>query len=230
MRKQRPRGTITREAVIDAALTIADHTGVNGVKIRAVAELVGAPPMSLYTHFANKSELLDLMYTEVARRMYVDSGHDTWQAELFALCLNVGRVLTQHPRWAELLARPAPAFAVPVRERVLKMMLADGLPAEDAARGLSGSMLTAIGLVLARLTMAGTPEKSAAERRTDDLRTLFDATPDEEASMSRRPEGPSTSHPPPARSGRFDYEDTSSFTLRALIAGLDARRAATAIR
>jgi AcrR family transcriptional regulator len=69
MRRQRPRGTITQDAVIDAALTIVDRAKVDGLTIRAVARQVGAPPMSLYSHFANKEQLLDLMYGELVRRM-----------------------------------------------------------------------------------------------------------------------------------------------------------------
>jgi DNA-binding transcriptional regulator YbjK len=47
MRKQRPRGTITRDAVVSAGLVVADRDGVEQLTIRAVADQVGAPAMSL---------------------------------------------------------------------------------------------------------------------------------------------------------------------------------------
>ena len=68
MRRQRPRGTTRPEAVVDAALKVVDEVGVDGLTIRAVAGLVGAPPMSLYTHFDNKEGLLDFMNAEISRR------------------------------------------------------------------------------------------------------------------------------------------------------------------
>src|ERR1700753_1666688 len=97
MRRQRPRGTITQDAVTDAALVILDRSGVDGLTIRAVARQVGAPPMSLYSHFENKEQLLDLMYAEIVRRMYPDQGHGTWQSELFALCQHIRALLLEHP-------------------------------------------------------------------------------------------------------------------------------------
>ena len=63
--------------------------------------------MTLYTHFDNKGELLDLMYAEVARQLYEDKGNPTWQAELLAVCRHYRAKLVEHPKWAPLLARPA---------------------------------------------------------------------------------------------------------------------------
>src|SRR6187455_63643 len=137
MRKQRPRGTTTREAVVNAALKVADRLGLEALTIRGVAEEVSAPPMSLYVHFANKNQLLDLMYAEVSRRMYEDDHLPTWQGELFRLCQRVRGVLIEHPNWASLLSRPTPPLAVPMRERVLALMVADGMSEAQAFKVLS---------------------------------------------------------------------------------------------
>jgi len=214
MRKQRPRGTTTLEAVVNAALVIADGTGVSGVKIRAVAELVSAPPMSLYTHFANKSELLDLMYIEVSRRMYVDSNRDTWQAELSALCHNIGRVLSEHPRWAELIGRPIPRLVVPVRERVLAMMVADGFAPEVAFAALASAVLTAIGLILAQIATRDAGA-SSLETRFQNLKRLVASTPGGEH--------PVTSSAV-AKIGHFDFDHTFNFAIDAMILGLQQLR------
>src|SRR5689334_14159989 len=149
MRNQRPRGTTTSEAVLSAALAIVDRAGIEGLTIRAVARQVGAPPMSLYSHFSNKEELLDLMYGEIVRRMYIDQGFPSWQEELFVLCKNVRSVLLEHPRWTQLLARPISPVAVPVRERLLSLMTRDGLTPEGAFTALSGALLSTTGFVLA---------------------------------------------------------------------------------
>jgi len=79
-RRQRPRGSITREAVVFAALAVVDRQGPQALTIRSVARQVGAPPMSLYTHFANKDELMDLMVSEIVRHLYRDNGNATWQS------------------------------------------------------------------------------------------------------------------------------------------------------
>src|SRR5688572_15040479 len=99
-------GKPTLQVIVDAAMTIADENGLDAVTIRAVAKLVGMPPMSLYTHFSTKDELLNLMYRELTRRFFDGERRPTWQAELLALAERSRRVLLRHPHWMALLGRP----------------------------------------------------------------------------------------------------------------------------
>ncbi len=215
MRQQRPRGTIKREGIVNAALAIADAVGVHRLTIRAVAQLVGAPPMSLYTHFKNKDELLDLMYAEVARRMYAYQGQATWQAELLALAHRIHSLLTEHPRWAPLLARPVAPLDVSLREEVLKLMVNDGMTAAGALLGLSAVALTAIGLVLVSQTLNGQDGGSSVEQRFERLRDWV-----------KTPAGQSNVQTSAAvqKLGRFELDRLFHFHIHALIAGLEAKR------
>lgn len=213
MRKQRPRGSTTREAVVNAALNVADRSGLDALTIRGVAEEVAAPPMSLYVHFANKNQLLDLMFAEVSRRMYADEGLPTWQSELFRLCHRVRDILTEHPNWAALLSRPTPAMSAPMRERVLAMMVADGMTDSQAFKALYGILLAAIGMVLAELTMRSPDGKSTFESRIETMKQMLEELPDDES--------------PRARSALqnlepFSLGDTFSFTVGALISGVSS--------
>ncbi len=209
MRKQRPRGTTTRDAVLNAALAIVDRSGVDGLTIRSVARQVGAPPMSLYSHFANKEELLDLMYGEVVRRLYPDQGQATWQDELLALCRHMRGVLLEHPNWTPLLARPVVPTNVPVRERILSLMTADGMAPDVAFAAMSGAALSTTGLVLTELALRNPERTSDIEKRYERIREW--ASTAEEAPATRagmvRP--------------KFDLERVFLFTLRALIRGLE---------
>jgi TetR/AcrR family tetracycline transcriptional repressor len=170
MRRQRPRGATRREAVIDAALRLVDQVGVEGLTIRAVAGLVGAPPMSLYTHFTNKEGLLDLMYQEIARRLYRDSGQPTWQQELSALTSHVRSTILAHPRWRPLLTRPAAPPSAPVRERMLELMVAGGMNTEYALDCLSSAILTTFGLTFVELAVRD-PDDSSLLRRLQSVKT-----------------------------------------------------------
>jgi AcrR family transcriptional regulator len=58
-------GGLSRHAVVQAAVAIADAEGIAAVSIRRVAARLGARPMSLYTYIASKDDLLDLMIDEV---------------------------------------------------------------------------------------------------------------------------------------------------------------------
>ncbi len=52
---------LSREAVIDRALEVADHEGLAAVSIRRIAQDFGVTPMALYWHVKNKDELLAAM-------------------------------------------------------------------------------------------------------------------------------------------------------------------------
>jgi AcrR family transcriptional regulator len=200
---------------VSAALAIVDQVGIDALTVRAVAKQVGAPVMTLYTHFDNKGELLDLMHAEVARQLYEDKGNPTWQAELLAVCRHYRATLVEHPRWAPLLARPVKAVAVPFRERVLRLMEGDGFTPEKAAAGLTGAMLLAFGLTLVELTMMN-PEEEPAVSREAPARTwptLPPASADSEA------------EPPEARRAEsFDNEKNLDFVVETYIRGLEEER------
>src|SRR5258708_17577352 len=54
-----------RQAILDAAVALADERGLGAVSMRAVAERVGVTPMALYPHVGSKAELLDGMIGEL---------------------------------------------------------------------------------------------------------------------------------------------------------------------
>jgi AcrR family transcriptional regulator len=214
MRQQRPRGTTTRNSVVSAALDVLDRHGYDGLTIRAIATLVGAPPMSLYTHFANKEELLDLMYQEVTRRLYVDSGNDTWQVEMLALAQNVRATLLAHTSWTHLIVRRAPPTPVPVRERLLSLMVQSGMSPSGALRGLSSVLASAIGLTLFELTFLEPDGSSRLTQRLDNLKDWLAAEDKGELEPTTR--HAVTQGPP------FCSKQTFDFTIATLIAGLAA--------
>jgi len=220
MRKQRPRGSITREAVVEAALAVVDDVGIDALALRGVARRVGAPPMSLYSHFAKKAELLDLMYADVARRLYADAGHSTWQAALVALGHQVRRVLLHHPGRAPLLARTAPPPSiVPLRERLLVLLTKDGVPLKDAFVAVSNAGLVALGLTLVELSLRDSQGNSSLEGRFERLK-----------SSSQPPSD--TGEDPLTReavngSGRFDLSDNFGAAIEAFVAGVAASRSHT---
>jgi AcrR family transcriptional regulator len=59
----KPAG-LSREAIVAAAIAIADEDGIEAVSIRRLATRLEARPMSLYTHIEHKGELVDLMIDE----------------------------------------------------------------------------------------------------------------------------------------------------------------------
>ncbi|ROQ66442.1 TetR family transcriptional regulator [Streptomyces sp. 840.1] len=57
-----PRQGLTVDAIVAAAIAVADEDGMAALSMRAVGERLGRTAMALYTYVPGKSELLDLMY------------------------------------------------------------------------------------------------------------------------------------------------------------------------
>ncbi|GAA1940057.1 TetR/AcrR family transcriptional regulator [Agromyces allii] len=61
-----PKQRTSVDAVVDAAIEIADDEGVEALSMRRIAERLGLKPMSVYTYVPGKAELIDLMVDRVA--------------------------------------------------------------------------------------------------------------------------------------------------------------------
>ncbi|MVU80311.1 TetR family transcriptional regulator [Nocardia sp. ET3-3] len=59
---------LTRAAIVDTAIALADESGLDALSMRRIAERMNAGAMSLYRHIPNKDTLLAAMTDEVARR------------------------------------------------------------------------------------------------------------------------------------------------------------------
>ena len=151
---RRRRGATTQSQVVDAALAVADQVGIDRLTIRAVAKHADVPTMSLYSHFSSKDELLDLMHVEVTQRLFADEQYATWQAALVAVCTRLRDVLIAHPHWVPLLSRTTSFVPLQVRERLLDLMLADGVSRAWANAALASALVVAKGLVLLELADA----------------------------------------------------------------------------
>src|SRR4051794_6147278 len=55
------RSDLSRDAIVERALTLMDAEGADAITIRRIAQEFGVTPMALYWHVANKEELLAAM-------------------------------------------------------------------------------------------------------------------------------------------------------------------------
>ncbi|MEU6580260.1 TetR family transcriptional regulator [Nocardia sp. NPDC046763] len=59
---------LTRAAIVDTAITLADESGLDSLSMRRIADRMNSGAMSLYRHIPNKDALLAAMTDEVSRR------------------------------------------------------------------------------------------------------------------------------------------------------------------
>jgi TetR/AcrR family tetracycline transcriptional repressor len=58
-RQRRPRGSLSREQVVDAALALADESGLDGLTMPTLARRLDCGVMTLYSYVESKKDLLE---------------------------------------------------------------------------------------------------------------------------------------------------------------------------
>jgi AcrR family transcriptional regulator len=130
------RGSLSRAAILRAALHVADRDGFNGLTIRKVAAELGVSPMALYRHFRNKDEIVDGLVDAVVGEYDVTNHEEAsacdWLRETFRL---MHQALCEHPGIIPLLGGAAlpGTNATEVMEHVLAVLRKSGLGEAEAA-------------------------------------------------------------------------------------------------
>jgi TetR/AcrR family tetracycline transcriptional repressor len=62
------RAPVSRQSVVDAALSLLAEGGLEAVSFRRIAKVLGVSGPTLYWHVENKRQLMDLMAEELVRR------------------------------------------------------------------------------------------------------------------------------------------------------------------
>lgn len=140
--KRGPKQGLTVDAIVDAAIGIADEQGMAALSMRAVGERLGRTGMALYTYVPSKSELVDLMYdtviAEAHRRYELDGG---WRPALTAWAEDLWGFYLRHP-WVLQVSQARPVLGpneYVVLDEVLRILFAAGLdPA--TLRQLTGAL------------------------------------------------------------------------------------------
>jgi AcrR family transcriptional regulator len=101
------RPGLTQEAIVAAAIAIADAEGLAAVSIRRVAAGLGARAMSLYTYIERKEDLLYLMADRVAGEVLIPPGElpADWRAAITMVVRRERAVASRHPWMIELVGR-----------------------------------------------------------------------------------------------------------------------------
>jgi TetR/AcrR family transcriptional regulator, tetracycline repressor protein len=104
---------LSRERVLQAALNLVDHEGVDALTMRRLGRELGVEAMSLYGYVNNKQDLLDglleRIYDELPRTV---GATDRWQDQVRTTAQIFRQVLWCHPDTVGLVA----AHPVPSRD------------------------------------------------------------------------------------------------------------------
>ncbi len=132
-----PKPGLSVNAIVAAAIAVADAEGLEAVSMAHVAEQLGFTTMSLYRHVTSKEELLQLMWNGSAQgaEELVITG-DGWRARLRMWAMVQREMIDRHP-WITQMPMAAPPMApnsLAFVERGLEAMDDSGLADADKLR------------------------------------------------------------------------------------------------
>ena len=132
-----PKPGLSVDAIVAAAIAIADAEGLEAVSMAHVADQLGFTTMSLYRHVTSKEELLQLMWNGSAQgaEELVITGDD-WRARLRMWAMVQREMMDRHP-WITQMPMAAPPMApnsLTFVERGLEAMDDSGLADADKLR------------------------------------------------------------------------------------------------
>jgi AcrR family transcriptional regulator len=156
------RSGLTVRAIVDAAIALADSSGLEALSMRTVAERLKVGTMSLYTHVPGKGELTDLMFDQAYGDLYASSEpadqQGGWRGALEFIARRNWDVLTAHP-WIHEVPTMRTALGPNItRKYEIELRPLDGLGLTDV------EMDSALSLVLTHVQ--GTARAGAEQLRT----------------------------------------------------------------
>ena len=127
---------ISREAILDETLALADERGLAAVSMRAVAARLGVTAMSLYHHVRDKDDLLDGLVERLLAELSLPDPGLPGEERLHALASSMRQTAARHPdAFPLLLGRPvATPAALAVREVAYAALRDAGVPDELVPR------------------------------------------------------------------------------------------------
>jgi AcrR family transcriptional regulator len=136
-RRERPaKPALTRQGIIEAALTILHDEGLNKVTMRRIAEALDTGAASLYVYVRNTADLhvqiLDALLATVSESLQAEG---TWRDRLKQLLTHYMQVLFAYPEIARmtLTTHPSGPNYLALVESILALLKEGGMPDREAA-------------------------------------------------------------------------------------------------
>jgi AcrR family transcriptional regulator len=133
------RTRLSRAGVLRAGVALADAGGLESLTMRKLGEELGVEAMSLYSHVANKEDLLDGMVDVVFGEIVLPSDGTDWRTAMRRRAISAREVLSRHPWATALMESRAKPGAATLRhhDAVLGALRRAGFPVGLALEGFS---------------------------------------------------------------------------------------------
>lgn len=168
----RRRAQLTRDAIVDAAIRVAERDGLAKLSMRRLAAELGFEVMSLYTHVSNKADLYTGMVERAVEQLdwpEIGDGFE-WRTSLRQHAIDLKSLFERHP-WAVqlwLASRPGPR-RFDLMEWQLAAFAASGLDEPDAHKAYHAFFNHTVGFMLQRHAMPLSGNDTAIDEMINSL-------------------------------------------------------------
>lgn len=171
--RRRPGGRgagLTREQIVQVALTLVDAEGVDALTVRRLARELEVEPPALYWHFANKDEICRALVAEISAQLHIDTGVQGGPRERLEHHLGAIRAhWRQHPSGLELGRRFPPTVDSETARAGMELLIAFGIPPEAALEHYRVLAWSVMGFVIVEQNLAS----SVHHQRSDSSSTRW---------------------------------------------------------
>ncbi|WP_280235043.1 TetR/AcrR family transcriptional regulator [Nocardia cyriacigeorgica] len=142
-RRQREQPALSRAQIVAEAIRLLDTEGIAALSMRKLGAKLNAGATSLYTHVANKDELLELVTDEVFGELPTMSVPDPsrWRAATMRFGQELRATILRHPWLAAVVGEVGTLYLGPnmmrVSNSVLATLEAAGFTMEEADHAMN---------------------------------------------------------------------------------------------
>lgn len=148
------RPALSRERILEAAVRVADRSGLAGVSMRTVGKELGVEAMSLYHHLSGKEDLLDALADRVFTEIEIPQPQDPWRSAMADRAASARLALLAHPWALHLMESRAPGPALLTHhDAVLGCLRCNGFSVALATHAFSAIDAYVYGFVLTELRL-----------------------------------------------------------------------------
>lgn len=160
----RPRGRITQDSIVAAAISLLDAEGADALTMRRLGATFAVEGMALYRYFPNKDAILDAAVTTLFGMIDVpETASGDGFADVRGIMLSFYDVVQAHPSFRDLLIHGA---SLPASQNLFRtgvaLLESEGLSPEAAADALGSLVAYALGSIF----------QAKSPYRDDPLRTF----------------------------------------------------------
>ncbi|MEV6772557.1 TetR/AcrR family transcriptional regulator C-terminal domain-containing protein [Nocardia sp. NPDC051030] len=164
-RRRRDQPALSREQIVAEALALLDSEGIEALSMRKLGARLGAGATSLYTHVANKDEIMELVTDAVFSEIPPPAATPgEWRPAMRAIAHDLRAMILRHPWLSSALGDIGLLYLGPgvmqLNESILELLEEAGLDEDDAGTAITVLFAFVIGLAITEAASQQTIRRS----------------------------------------------------------------------